>query len=181
MSSRKLYSFYLPLFTYQWNGFNILYLPSQARCQTQLVFVILFKLCKWSRVLEQNSNLNCLTQPFSYGKCKSLGNIFSSVKEGGKSEKEAARDPGILEGSEVGWASIAGVGTLVSKEDLGEGVQENAESRTCPFIHQARKRIWFGVVGSRPSHWSLKWWVSKRACEGCWVLAMQGWQMQGSA
>lgn len=60
---------------------------------------------------------------------------YSSVKEGGKSEKEAARDPGILEGSEVGWASTAGVDTLVSKEALGEGVQENAESRSCPFIH----------------------------------------------
>lgn len=60
---------------------------------------------------------------------------FCSFKEGRKNEKEGARDPDILEGSEVGWASTAGVDTLVSKEVLGEGVQENAESRSCPFIH----------------------------------------------
>lgn len=60
---------------------------------------------------------------------------YCSVKEGGKSEKEAARDPGILEGPEIGWVSIAGVDTLVSKEALGEGVQENAESKSRPFIH----------------------------------------------
>lgn len=147
VSSGKLYSFYLPLFTYQWNGFNILYLPSQAHCQTQLVFVILFKLCKRSCVLEQNSNLNCLTQPFSYGKCKSLGNIILMLKRGERVRRKQP-EPQVCCKAQ-GWAGPPQLDWHFGGEEaLGEGVQENAESRSCPFIHQARKHIWFGVVGN---------------------------------